>query len=97
MTRVLDVALGLQNKFIAGKIDDVVSIFLDVDCNQKYFCWRENIRIRILIDMSKSLKKRILIQSKDYPLRCWRPFCYERLPKFYFPCGHWPYGKGVLK
>lgn len=60
----MDILLNFQNKFMARCLGDALSSFLDVDCDQDNFCWGESLKIKILVDISKPLRRGIWIDPR---------------------------------
>lgn len=59
----------------------------EVDCDIDGSCWGESLRVKIKIDVTKSIRRGIRINI-DGPIGgCWIPMKYKRLPNFCFQCG----------
>lgn len=85
--RLIDIPLKFQNKFMAKKLGEAFGEFLKVDCYQDNFCWRENLRIKISVDISKPLRRGIWINLGTSQESLWIQAKYERLPEFCYDCG----------
>lgn len=85
--RLLDISLGFQNKLMAKRIEDAIGSFLEVDSDQDNFCWGESLRIKILIDITKPLRRGVWIKPREDQERMWINIRYERLPNFCYSCG----------
>lgn len=74
----------MPEKVLQG-IENYIGKFVDVYPNNFVGVWREYMRIRFKIDLSKSLKRRMKIKRiGDY---FWVNFMYENVPTFCFICG----------
>ncbi|KAM7526648.1 hypothetical protein LguiA_016550 [Lonicera macranthoides] len=67
---------------IGGKIGDVV----DVDMGMNGDGLGKFIRVRVIIDISKSLKRGVKVGLANNTAPIWIPVSYERLPDFCFEC-----------
>lgn len=85
--KLLDIPLGFQNKFMAKRVGDAIGKFIEVGSNQDNFCWGESLRIKILIDITKPLRRGIWIKLGESQEKFWIHIRYERLPDFCYGCG----------
>lgn len=72
---------------MAKKIGEAFGEFLEVDYDQENFCWGESLRIKILMDITKSLRRGVWIELGENQESLWIQAKYERLPDFCYGCG----------
>lgn len=75
----MDISLRFRNKLMSRRIGDALGCFLEVDCDQDDFWWGENLRMKILVDISKPLRKGIWIRPSSDQESVWinvKYFCY---------------------
>lgn len=61
--------------------------FLKVDCDQDNFCWWESLKLKILVDITKPLRRGIWVSLSGDQESIWINAKYERLPDFCYGCG----------
>lgn len=71
---------------IAKAIGDHVGVFIRADKNSFDGSWKMFMRIRVLVDVTKPLKRRMKLKKAGGQW-FWADFRYERLPNFCFICG----------
>lgn len=71
---------------IGKAIGDQVGTFIKMDMNSLGGGWKSFMRIRVLLDVTKPLKRRIKLRKTGGDW-FWADFRYERLPNFCFICG----------
>ncbi|XP_022156185.1 uncharacterized protein LOC111023135 [Momordica charantia] len=84
---LFDLPMSWLNKTMAIRLGNAIGNFVDVDCNEKGFSWGASLRIRVLIDITKPLRRGIKINIDGPMGGCWIPIQYERLPDFCYFCG----------
>lgn len=78
---------------IAKKLGDTIGEFIRVDCDQEDYCWGggggggDNLRIKILIDITWPLRRGIKVQPFCHNETSWIDIRYERLPELSYACG----------
>ncbi|KAM6542132.1 hypothetical protein CsatB_006579 [Cannabis sativa] len=84
--QVYDLRVGFQSDRVLRACGDYIGQFVS-SCPKNYSgIWREYLRVRVLINIDKPLKRRMKIYftKEDY---FWANFKYERVPTFCFICG----------
>lgn len=76
---------GIHVRKIGNAISDCIASFKKVDMNSLSGGWKSFMRIRVVLDVTKPLKRRMKLKrvGRDWS---WADFCYERLPNFCFIC-----------
>lgn len=85
--RLINLPIGFRNKIVAEKIGNNLGNFLEVDCDKDDQCWRNNMRLRVLLDIIEPLQRGFMLKLKEINRDCWITIRYERLPKLCFKCG----------
>ncbi|XP_060971235.1 uncharacterized protein LOC133037758 [Cannabis sativa] len=84
--QVYDLRVGFQSDRVLRACGTYIGQFVS-SCPKNYAgIWREYLRVRVLINIEKPLKRRMKIYytKEDY---FWANFKYERVPTFCFICG----------
>lgn len=84
--RVYDLPTGFRTKNIARQIGEKIGEVLKVDLGDETSGWRDYLRIRVKLDITKPLTRIVYVSVGDkrrLPFRV----KYERLPKFCAVCG----------
>ncbi|KAM7462720.1 hypothetical protein LguiA_030841 [Lonicera macranthoides] len=84
--QVYNLPVGFMSEKVAEHIGNYIGTFVEADRNNFNGGRREFMRIRVSLDIRKSLKTRMKIQ-KEGEGSSWINFKYERLPGFCFFCG----------
>ncbi|KAK6156052.1 hypothetical protein DH2020_010300 [Rehmannia glutinosa] len=77
---------GMYDK-IGMVIGDGLGIALEVDADDKGRCLGHYMRVRVLMDITKPLRRGAPIRLGSNGNRVWVDFKYERIPDFCFACG----------
>lgn len=78
--------MGLMTEKVGKQLGDFFGTFLSYDPNNNISIWRESMRIKILVDVRKPLRRKKKICRKD-GTDCVVQCKYERLGEFCFICG----------
>jgi hypothetical protein len=83
--RMYNLPLACMGSEIGHQIGSTIGKVEDVEVNVRDAAWREYLRVRIIIDLSKPLDmgRKINIKNKS----TWVAFKYEKLPNFCYLCG----------
>jgi hypothetical protein len=83
--RMFNLPLACMGENMGVRLGNLVGVVEAVDSNEDGVGWGEYLRVRIRLDISKSLAwGRVLKLNGD---NIWVAFQHERLPKFCFQCG----------
>ncbi|XP_074355882.1 uncharacterized protein LOC141695542 [Apium graveolens] len=84
--QVFDVPVGFKSESVLKSIGNFLGKFMESDARNFKGMFRDYLRIRVAIDISRPLKSQMHIKK---PRRewLWIKFKYERLPSFCFYCG----------
>lgn len=85
--RFINLPMGYRNKRAAEKLGNDLGQFLEVDCDKDEQCWGNNMRMKVLLDISKPLRRGFMLKSDEISNECQVSIRYERLPEFCFKCG----------
>lgn len=84
--QIHDLKAGFMSEKIIKQVGNYIGTFIESCPSNFVGVWREFMRVRVRIDLSKPLKRRIkLIKSGDDWY--WISFKYENIPTFCFICG----------
>lgn len=83
--QVYDLPVGFMSEQDAKEIGNFIGQFIHLDPRNFNGQWKTFIRIRVKIDVSKSLKRMMKIKKKNQE-ESWLNFKYEKLPNFCFFC-----------
>ncbi|KAK6153100.1 hypothetical protein DH2020_012739 [Rehmannia glutinosa] len=80
-----DVPIGLMNKAFATTTGNLIGTFMNVDSDSEGSSIGRYLRIRVILDITKPLRRVIktTLHDQEYLL----PLKYERLPNFCYYCG----------
>ncbi|XP_019191313.1 PREDICTED: nucleolin-like [Ipomoea nil] len=78
--------IGLFRENIAKAIGDYLGTFIRADRNNFDGSWKSFLRVRVLLDITKPLRRRVKLRKGGGDW-FWAEFKYERLPHFCFLCG----------
>lgn len=84
--QVYDIPCGFMSELVGKEIGKFLGTFIAADSNNFSGLWRSYMRIRVRIDVSKPLKRRMRMKKPGGDW-VWVNFKYERLPTFCFYCG----------
>ena len=85
--RIYDLPTGFRTKNIGRQLGDKIGKFLKVELDDDFSGWRDYLRIRIKMDISKPLTRIIYVSlGADGKREAFR-VKYEKLPKFCAVCG----------
>ncbi|KAK1380771.1 hypothetical protein POM88_027515 [Heracleum sosnowskyi] len=77
---------GFMSQRVVTDVGNYIGKFLESDTNNFMGVWREYLRVRVTIDLTKPLKRRMKLR-KSQTNWCWVNFRYEGIPTFCFICG----------
>lgn len=84
--QVYDLKVGYMSEKVLKAAGDYIGKFVS-SCPKNFTgIWRDYLRVRVLINMDKPLKRRMKI-SRSKEQWYWANFKYERVPTFCFICG----------
>lgn len=72
---------------MAKELGNKIGEFLEIDQDRDDLFWGESIRIKVLLDISKPLRRGFMLRAEEIEGDCWVTIRYERLPDFCFNCG----------
>lgn len=75
---------GMNVKF-ARKVGKDIGKVVETERDEKGFIWGKYVRLRVSIDITKPLRRGVLVDMPDGK-KAWAPLKYERLPNFCFWC-----------
>lgn len=84
--QLYDLPMGLMTEVVGQQLGNFFGEFLEYDPKNNTSIWRECMRVRINVDVRKSLRRKKKIVKKDGTeiiVNC----KYERLGDFFFSCG----------
>lgn len=85
--RFFDLPLGCITRDMAIRLGNALGGFEEADCDDLNPDWGSNLRVRVMLDISKPLRRGIKL-NLDGPIGgAWIPIQYERLPDFCYHCG----------
>lgn len=84
---LMDIPLGFQNKVMGKRLGDALGEFLEAECDQENYCWGESLRLKVIIDITKPLRRGIWIEPGEGLDSLWIHAKYEILPDFCYGCG----------
>ncbi|XP_066397871.1 uncharacterized protein [Miscanthus floridulus] len=84
--RIYDLPTGFRTKNIGRQLGNKIGEFLKVDLDEEINGWRDFLRIKVKLDVEKSLTRIVYIslgpgKREDFRVK------YEKLPKFCAVCG----------
>lgn len=84
--RIFNIPLELKDRQIATKVGGAIGKLMAIDWRDRAGCWEEFIRIRVLVDIIKPLRRIAKVVKKTgMEITC--VLKYERLPVFCYICG----------
>ncbi|WOH01895.1 hypothetical protein DCAR_0521281 [Daucus carota subsp. sativus] len=84
--QVYDVPIGFKSEFVLKSIGNFVGRYMESDPKNFQGLFRDYLRVRVAIDISRPLKSQMRIKKPGGEW-LWIHFKYERLPSFCFYCG----------
>lgn len=84
--QIHDLPVGFMSEIASKQLENFFGEFLEYDPKNSNSIWREYMRIRIQIDVRRSLRRKKKVNRKDgsdFVVMC----KYERLSEFCFYCG----------
>lgn len=84
--QVHNLSAGLLSEQVALAIGNFIGQYVSSDPKNFDGLWKSYLRIRVRVDVSKSLKSNMKIKKRNQE-EYWVNFKYERLPNFCFFCG----------
>ena len=84
--QVYDLCTGYISEQVVKAIGNYIGQFVYSDPKNFDGLWKSFLRVRVRMDISKSLKKNMKIKKRNQE-ETWVNFKYERLPNFCFFCG----------
>lgn len=84
--QVHDMPTGMLSENVLQAIGNQVGTFVKLDEGNSSGMWRQYVRIRVSLDITKPLKRRMKIKRENGTFS-WINFKYERLSTFCFVCG----------
>lgn len=85
--RIFNLPIGYRNEIIAKKIGNMIGEFMEMDKNENCGMWGNNIRIKVKLDISRPLKRGLMLKIDETGEQLWITIRYERIPDFCFHCG----------
>ncbi|GAB2238051.1 hypothetical protein Droror1_Dr00015953 [Drosera rotundifolia] len=85
--RVFNLPINKMNMRVAIVIGDKVGRFVEADVDDNGRKIGRYLRIRVELDVTKPLRRGVVLKFGDKGIEDWFPFQYERLPDFYYICG----------
>lgn len=84
--QIHDLKVGFMSEKVVKQIGDYIGSFVE-SCSSNFVgVWREYMRVRVTIDLSKPLKRHMKIRQTGDSWY-WITFKYENVPTFCFICG----------
>lgn len=84
--QIYDMHVGFMSERVLKEVGNYVGKFTEACPKNFSGVWREYMRIRVTIDVTKALKRRMKIRKIGGAL-IWITFKYENVPTFCFICG----------
>ncbi|KAM6586913.1 hypothetical protein CsatA_009518 [Cannabis sativa] len=84
--QIHDLQTGCMTSTILQAVGNYIGTFVETCPNNFMGIWRDYMRIRVTIDLSKPLKRRMRLRKLDEEW-FWITFKYENVPTFCFICG----------
>lgn len=84
--QVYDMQPGFLSDKVLMEIENQIDIYVSSCLSNYKGVWREYIRIRVTMDVTKSLKRKMKVRKSGNEWS-WINFKYEHLPTFCFICG----------
>ncbi|KAM7462532.1 hypothetical protein LguiA_030653 [Lonicera macranthoides] len=84
--QVYDLPPGYISEQVAKHVGNYIGQFLEADANNFQGSWKSYMRIRVLMDVTKPIKRKMKIRRPGEN-GTWVNFKYEKLPNFCFFCG----------
>lgn len=82
-----ELPMDLYNSAMVERLGNALGNFVDYDNGGRRHGWKESIRVRVQIDISKTLRRGIKVKL-DEPLgSCWSLIRYKKLPELCSFCG----------
>lgn len=91
--QVYDLQINLMSERVLKEVGNYVAEYVEANFTG---VWREYMRIRVIIDLSKPLKRRMKVRKSGGEW-IWITFKYENLPTFYFICGFLEHSDTILQ
>ena len=85
--RVLKLPLGRMDRATGEMIGEKVGDLVEVEVGEDGLAVGESLRIKVKLDITKSLMRGTVVQVEDDDRVRWCPFQYEHLPEFCYICG----------
>lgn len=84
--QIYDMQPGFMSEKVIMEIGNQIGVFVSSCPNNYKGVWRDYMRIRVTIDVTKSLKRRLKLRKTGNEWS-WVTFKYENVPTFCFICG----------
>uniref|UniRef100_A0A803P9U5 Zinc knuckle CX2CX4HX4C domain-containing protein n=1 Tax=Cannabis sativa TaxID=3483 RepID=A0A803P9U5_CANSA len=81
-----DPRAGFKTDTVAGDLANYIGKFVASDEKNFLGLWRDYLRVRVSIDITKPLKRRMKLRNTD-GVEFWSNFKYEHIPTICFVCG----------
>lgn len=83
----INLPIGFRNKKAAEDLGNNLGRFLEVDGDKEDLCLGNNLRIKVMIDITEPLPRGFMLNAEGVSKECWVSIRYERLLKFCYKCG----------
>lgn len=94
--RVFNLPINKMNIRVAMAVGDKVGRFLEADVDDNGWKIGRYLRIRVELDVTKPLRRGVVLKFGDKGIEDWFPFQYERLPDFCYICGRLEHVRGIV-
>lgn len=84
---IFNLPVEFMNADVGKDIGNSVGKFVDVEDDANGCCWGRSMKIRVILDVEKPLKRGVLVQFDRSGEPLWVDFKYEKLPDFCYFCG----------
>lgn len=84
--QVHDLRVGFMTERVLKEVGNYIGVFVESCSKNFHSIWKEYLRVRVSIDVTRPLKRRMKIRSSGAEW-FWINFKYENVPTFCFICG----------
>ncbi|EXB66629.1 hypothetical protein L484_024925 [Morus notabilis] len=77
---------------IGEMVGDIIGSTVSVQQDDKGRCWGQYVRVRVVLDITKPIRRQVKIILGDGEYLVWTDLRYEKLPDFCYGCGKFGHG-----